>query len=198
MHAAALAAFAGAVLHGLDLHVVPVLPERREHAAVVRHVAIPVGGAFPHAHGGEVRRLQRGHLPLVDAVIGDAVEPDLAVRPRLHAGPFDAVVEILGLARRKVIDEAGRAAAAARVDAHADVIVRHPFLRIDHLPVLIEVARIGGDVGMLGRHALPGARIAVLEGEALGVGAVTQDDRIFAVLRPDGTRRRAAPAHRPS
>ncbi len=109
----ALAALARAVLHGLHLHVVPVFPERAEDAAVMRHVAVPVGGALPDAHGGEVRRLQRRHVPLVDAVIRDAVEPDLAVRPGLHAGPFDAIVEVLGLARREMIDDAGRAAAAA-------------------------------------------------------------------------------------
>ena len=139
VHAAALAAFAGAVLHGLDLHVVPVVPERAEDAAVVRHVAIPVGGAFPDAHGGEMRRLERRHVPLVDAVVGNAVEPDLAARPRLHARPFDAVVKILGLARREMIDHAGRAAGATGIDAHAGVIVRHPFLRIDHFPALVEI-----------------------------------------------------------
>ena len=149
---------------------------------MVRHVAVPVGGAFPDAHGGEVRRLQRRHVPLVDAVVGDAVEADLAVRPGLHAGPFDAVVEVLGLARREMIDEAGRAAGAAGIDAHAGIVVRHPLLGVDHLPVLVAVARAGGDVGMLLGHALPGARIAVLEGEALGVGPVGQDHRIAAVL----------------
>ncbi len=117
----------------------------------MRHVAVPVGGAFPDAHRREMRRLQRRDVPLVDAVVGDAVEADLAVRPGLHAGPFDAVVEVLRLARREVIDEARRAAAAARVDAHAGVAVRHPFLGIDHFPVLVVVARAGGDVGMLGR-----------------------------------------------
>ena len=147
----------------------------------MRHVAIPVGGAFPDAHRGEMRRLERRDVPLIDAVIGNAVEPDLAVRPRLHAGPFDAVVEILGLARREMIDEARRHAAAAGIDPHAGVIMRHPFLRIDHFPALIEIARTGGDVGMLVRHALPGARIAVLEGETLGIGPVAQDHRIVAV-----------------
>ena len=83
VHAASLAALAGAVLHGLDLHVVPIFPERAENAAVMRHVAIPVGGALPDAHRGEMRRLEARHVPLVDAVIGNAVEPDLAVRPRL-------------------------------------------------------------------------------------------------------------------
>src|SRR5215468_11756998 len=182
VHARALAALARAVLHGLHLHVVPVFPERADEAAVMGHVAVPVGGAFPDAHGGQVRRLQRRHMPLVDAVIGNAVEPDLAVRPGLHAGPLDAVVEILGLARREMIDEAGRATAAAGVDAHAGIVVRYPFLGIDHLPALVEVARAGGDVGMPFSHALPRARIAVLEREALGIGTVAQDHRIAAVL----------------
>ena len=180
MHAASLAALAGAVLHGLDLHVVPILPECGENAAVVRHVAIPVGGAFPDAHGGQMRRLARSHVPLVDAVIGNAVQSDLAVRPRLGAGPFDAVVIILGLARRERIDEARRTAGAARIDAHAGVLVRHPFLRIGNFPALVEIAGAGGDVRMLFRHALPRARIAVLEGKPLGVGAVGQDHRIAA------------------
>jgi hypothetical protein len=185
VHAAPLATLAGAVLHGLDLHVVPVFPKRAENAAVVRHVAIPVGGAFPDAHGGKVRRLERRHVPLIDAVVRNAVEPDLAVRPRLHAGPFDALVEIFRLARREMIDHAGRAAGAAGIDAHAGIVMRHPFLRIDHFPALVEIAGARRDVGMLFRHALPRARIAVLEGEALGVGAVAQDHRIAAVL--DGT-----------
>ncbi len=182
VHPAALAAFAGAVLHGFHLHVVPVFPERAENPAVVGHVAVPVGGAFPDAHGGQVRRLEAGDVPLIDAVIGNAVEPDLAVRPGLRRGPFDAVVKILGLARRKMVDVAGRAAAAARVNTHAGIVVRHPFLRIDDLPVLIQVAGAGGDVGVLLGHALPGARIAVLEGKTFGVGAVGEDHRVASVL----------------
>ena len=146
------------------------------------HVAEPVGGAFPNAHRSEMRRLQRGDVPLVDAVIGDAVEPDLAVRPRLGARPFDAVVEILGLARREMVDHAGRAAGAAGIDAHAGVIVRHPFLGVDHLPVLVLVGGVRGDVGVLLDHALPRAGIAFLEGEALGIGAVGEDHGVFPGL----------------
>src|SRR5580693_4178786 len=116
-----------------------------------------------------MRRLERRDMPLIDAVVRNAVEPDLAVRPRLHAGPFDALVEIFRLARREMIDHARRAAGAAGIDAHAGVVMRHPFLRIDHFPALIEIAGARGDVGMLFRHALPRAWIAVLEGEALGV-----------------------------
>src|SRR6266478_1198087 len=182
VHARTFAALARAVLHGLDLHVVPVFPERADDAAVMGHVAVPVGGALPHAHGGEVRRLEARHMPLIDGVIGDTVEPDLAVRPRLRAGPFDAVVEVLGLAGREMIDETGRAPASAGIDAHAGIVVRHPFLRIDNFPALVEVARSGGDVGVLLDHALPGARIPVLEGEALGIGAVAQDYRVAAAL----------------
>jgi hypothetical protein len=119
-------------------------------------------------------------VPLIDAVIGDAVEAHLAVAPRLHAGPFDAVVKVLGFARRERIDEARRRAGPARVDAHDGVVVRHPFFRIDHFPALVEIARSGGDIRVLFGHARPGARIAVLEGEALGVGAVAQNRRVAA------------------
>src|SRR5215510_7193185 len=115
VHAGPLAALARAVLHRLHLHVVPVLPERADDAAVMSHIAVPVGGALPHAHSGEVRRLKARHVPLIDGVIGNTVEPDLAVRPRLRRGPFDAVVEILGFARREMIDETRRAPAAARI-----------------------------------------------------------------------------------
>ena len=64
---------------------------RAEDAAVMRHVAVEVGGALPQADRGEMLGLQRGGLPLVLGVVGDAVQADLAVRPRLHAGPVDAV-----------------------------------------------------------------------------------------------------------
>src|SRR5262249_6938999 len=105
VNAAAFAALAGAVLHRLYLHVVPVLPERRENAAMMCHVAVPVGRALPDAHCSEMRRLQRSDVPLVDAVIGNAVESDLAIRPWLNPRPFDAIVEVFCLARREVVDE---------------------------------------------------------------------------------------------
>src|SRR6478752_2607744 len=113
MNAAALPALASAVLHGLHLHVVPVLPKRRENAAMMRHVAVPVGSALPDAHGSEMRRLQRSYVPLIDAVIGDTVEADLAVRPWLPARPFDAIVEIFCLSWREVVDKSGGASGAA-------------------------------------------------------------------------------------
>ena len=96
--AAARAAFAQSVLHRLHLHVVPVGPERRENPAVVRHVAIPVGCALPDAHCRKMGRPQRGDVPLVDAVIGNPIQANLAARPRLHARPLDAKVEILRFA----------------------------------------------------------------------------------------------------
>jgi hypothetical protein len=152
----------------------------------VRHVAVPVGRALPDAHGGEMRRLQRGDVPLVDAVVRDAVEPDLAVRPRLNTGPFDAVVEVLRLPRREMIDITGRAAGAARIHAHARIAVRHPFLRVDHLPALIEVRGSRRDVGMLFHHALPRARVTILEREAFGVRPVGENDGMPVLLdRPE-------------
>ena len=75
----ALPTLAGAILYSLHLHVVPIRPERRENAAVMRHVPVPVRGAFPYAHCGEMRWLQAGDVPLIDAVVGNASKSDFAV-----------------------------------------------------------------------------------------------------------------------
>src|SRR6266567_4394561 len=70
-------------------------------------------------------------MPLIDAVVGNAGEADLAARPGLNAGPFDALIEVARFAWREVIDETGRAARAAGVDTHAGVTIGHPLLRPD-------------------------------------------------------------------
>src|SRR4030095_7934653 len=80
-NAAARGALAPSVPPGLHLHVVQIRPKRAEEAAMVRHVAIPVGGAFPEAHRRQVRRLKRRHVPLVDGVVRDTIESDLPVAP---------------------------------------------------------------------------------------------------------------------
>src|SRR5919109_2127175 len=96
---AAWPAFSESILHGLYLHVVPVRPEGAKNAAVMRHIAVPVGGAFPDTHCRKVWRLKRCHVPLIDRVIGNAIETDFAVAPRLPSRPFDALVKIPGFAR---------------------------------------------------------------------------------------------------
>src|SRR4029077_3630349 len=103
-HAAAMALGAETVLHGLDLHVVPVLRESVVDAAVVTELAVEIGKALPHADGSEMLGLQARDLPLVDGVVGNAAQADLAVRPGLLAGPFDAIGEVPGLARRPMLD----------------------------------------------------------------------------------------------
>src|SRR5205807_9558736 len=180
-NAAARAALAESVLHRLNLHVVPVSPEAAENASVMRHVTIPVSRAFPNAHRGQVRRLERRHLPLVDRIVGDAVEADLAVAPWLDSGPLDAVVKIFSLARREMIDVTRRAAAASRIYAYANVTIRHPLLRIDDFPVLIFIGRACYNVRVLRGYALPLVRITVLKGKPFRVGAVAEDDRILTV-----------------
>src|ERR1700688_1375139 len=115
-HGAARSSFAETILNGLDLHVVPVGPERRHDAAVMRHVAIPVGRPLPDAHGLQMRWLERSDVPLIDAIIRDTVQADVAVGPRLNAGPLDALIAIAGLTRRKVIDISRRSAGAAGID----------------------------------------------------------------------------------
>ena len=85
--AAARAAFAAPVLHALHLHVVPVLREGAEDAAVVRQVAVEVGGTLPSADRGQMRRLQRRDPPLVHRVVRDAVQPDFTGAPRAAFRP---------------------------------------------------------------------------------------------------------------
>ena len=110
-----------------------------------------------------MRRLLGRHLPLVHGVVGNAVDAHLAVGPRLHGGPLDALVEVLGLARREMIDVAGRTAGAARIDAHHGVAFGHPFLRIDDFPVLVLVGRAVGNIRMSGDHDVPRPGIAFLK-----------------------------------
>jgi len=85
------------MLYRLDLHVVPIFDEIAQDAAMVAEIAIEVRGPFPNANGSQVRGLLSGHLPLVHAVIGDPVEPYLAVGPALLPSPFDAVVHVTRL-----------------------------------------------------------------------------------------------------
>ena len=103
--------------------------------------------------------------------------PTLPLLQVLRAGPLDALIEVLDLARRGGIHEAGRPARAARVDADDRVAVRHPQLRIGRLPVLVLVRRHLQDLGMVGDHLLPLLRIAVLVRDAFAVDAVGEDDR---------------------
>ena len=182
VHAALEAAGAAAVLHAVDLRLRPVLHEAAvEDAAVVRHVAVEVGRALPQADRREVLGLQRGGLPLVLRVVGNAVEADLAVRPGLDAGPIDALLEVLRLAQRPDVDHALGAPGAAAVDADADVAVRHPLLGVDDLPALILVGGAGRHVRMAFAHPPPLVAVEVLEMQPLAVGAERHDHRIFAL-----------------
>ena len=150
---------------------------------MVAEIAIVISGALPDADRGQVRWLEHRDLPLVHRVVGDAVQPDLAVTPGLLGRPLDAVVEVLGLAGRPDVEVPGRAAGAARVDADADVAIRYPLLRVDHFPVLVLVRRSSGHVGMLLDHPAPLVGVEILEVEPLPVRAVGQDDRVLAVGR---------------
>src|SRR5262249_53576710 len=154
-------------------------------AAVPAKLAVVIGGPFPDAQRSEVLGLERRSLPLVHRIVGDAGEADLAVRPQLRPGPFDAGREILRLARRPRVEKTRRSAGAARVDPHAYVAVRHPTLGIDQLPVLIFVGRALLDLGTGLDDPQPGMFVAFLETAALGVGTVAQDHGKFA--GSDGT-----------
>ena len=179
--AAAQAALAQPVLRPGEGARKQVVHELAIDAAMAGDVAVMVGGALPHADGGEVRRFQRRRVPLVHGEVGDAVHPDLAAAPRLHGGPFNAGMDVARLAWRPWIEEAWRAASAARIDPYAHVAVRHPFLRIDHFPRLVQVARSGRDLGKRGDHPLPGSLVAVLERQPFAERPVGEDDRVGAI-----------------
>src|SRR5262249_46677450 len=115
------AALAPPVLHGLDLHFLPVLAEAADDAAVPRRLAVAVRPSFPYANRREMRRLLRRGAPLVCRVIRDTVQADLAAAPRLGRRPLDTVVEVTVFTGVVMIEIAGGTTGAARVHAHACV-----------------------------------------------------------------------------
>src|SRR6185437_11033873 len=105
------------MLHADDLPREPGGEEVAVDAAVPAKLAVIVGRSLPDAERGQMRRPQRAGRPLVHGVIRYTVHADLAVAPRLGAGPFDALINVLRLARRPDVEHAGRAAGAAGIDA---------------------------------------------------------------------------------
>src|SRR5262245_3965261 len=81
-----------------------------------------------------------------------------------------------------MLDITRRAAATARIDAHANIAIRDPFLRVADFPALILVGGPGYHIRMLERHAIPGGLVAVLEMQPLAIRAIAENDRIAAVL----------------
>src|SRR5262249_11408597 len=63
---------------------------------------------------------------------------------------------------------------------HTGIAVRYPFLGIDKLPNLVLVAGAFEHLGHRLGEPRPVGLVALLKGEALAVGAVAQDRRIFA------------------
>src|SRR5271165_6088892 len=88
------ASLADAMLHAGHLRRVPLTDEDVEDAAVPGEVTVEIAATFPWADRRQVRRLQRGYLPLVDRVVGNAQEPDLPRAPRLRGSPLDALVVV--------------------------------------------------------------------------------------------------------
>jgi hypothetical protein len=179
----AAAAFADAVLNGAGLDLRPALGEFRQDAALPHHVAVVVVVPLPRDDRRQVLRIALGDAPLRHRVVRDAEHPDLAAAPRLRAGPFDALLGVVGLPRLHRVQHAGRPAGAARVDAHDRVVVRHPALRIGDLPVLILVGGAFEDLRVVRDHLVPLRRITFLIREALAIRAVGEDHRETAFAR---------------
>ena len=142
-----------------------------------RPVAVVVSGALPGDHRREVLRLERGDLPLVDGVVGDAVQADLAVRPLLAARPLDGESEVPGFAGGEDVEIPRRASRPARVEAHAGVAPRHPDFGVHRLPGQPAVLRARQDVGVHLHQRIPERLVVLLVFDALAVGAAGHDDR---------------------
>jgi hypothetical protein len=67
------------------------------NAAVVAESRHEIGRTAPRGDRGQMRRTKGCYLPLGDRVVGLSDQTDLAVRPRLDAGPFDDVVKVVCL-----------------------------------------------------------------------------------------------------
>ena len=166
-----------AVLDRLDLARIPDFHELvMENAPVPGPVAVVVGRALPGDHRRQVLGLERRDLPLVDGVVGDAVQAHLAVRPLLLPRPFDGDGEVLGLARGEDVQIAGRAAGAARVEPHAGVAPGHPDLGVHRLPGEPAVLRAFQDVGVHLHQRVPERLVVFLVLDALPVGAAGHHD----------------------
>ncbi len=88
-----------AVLDIDHLVLCPKLLKLTENAAVVAGVAVALVLPFPRNDSRQVRRVVGGNTSLVAGIVGDPEHADFAVAPRLGTGPFDALVQVLNLAR---------------------------------------------------------------------------------------------------
>ena len=110
---------------------------------------------LPRHNGGQMGRLKRRYLPLLDGEIGDAQQTDLAGRPGLRGGPFDRVIKISRLQRRHHFIESGRLSGSARVDHNHCVARRYPTLWVRDFPR--QVSSVGlalYDLGMIAQRNL--------------------------------------------
>src|SRR3546814_11440869 len=96
--------------------------------------------------------------------------------------PYTTLFRSLAFARREVLEIARRAACAAGIHPHHRIAIGHPFLRIDHLPALMDIARAARNVRVVLAHQIPAGLVDLLEVEVLAVGAVGHDHRILPVV----------------
>ena len=182
------------VLHRGGGAAIPDVFHVAADAAVIGEVTIEISETLPRNHRRQMRRLQAGGVPLIDGVIRNSQQTDLAVAPSLRASPFDAGVHVLRFARAPRFDVTGRASPAARINADADIPVGHPAFGINHLPGLITIGRILRDLGVRLEHDVPRIGIALRKIQTLRIRAVGQNHRMLrAVGRAEniGTHHRA-------
>lgn len=82
----------------------PWFGEDRRYASVPHHVAVHVRQALCGHDGFQVRRVERGDIPLAHGKVGHPVQADVAITPRLYARPLDHVVKRIRLNGSKNIE----------------------------------------------------------------------------------------------
>src|SRR5579875_127136 len=177
-------AFSAAMLHRLDLDVIPVLAEGAQDAAMTRLLPKNVVRAFPNTARGEMRRIFCGDLPLVGGIVRNSAHADLTSRPRLCRRPLDALHDVVDFTRRARIEKSRRPPSAARIDTQNRIPVGHPALGIDGFPVEIFAARIRQYVRMIAHEALVRRNVAFPKGQSLAVRPVGEDHRMASFGRP--------------
>ena len=111
----------------------PWFGEDRGYASVPHHVAVHVRQALCGHDGFQVRRVERGDMPLAHDKVRNSAQADVAITPRLYARPLDHVVKRIRLNGSKNIEIATRSIRPGAIGGDDDIPVMNPILRVGRL-----------------------------------------------------------------
>ena len=107
--------------------------EVRGYASVPHHVAVHVRQALCGHDGFQVRRVERGDIPLAHGKVGHPAQADVAITPRLYTRPLDHVIKRIRLNGSKNIEIATRSIRPGAIGGDDDILVMNPVLRVGRL-----------------------------------------------------------------